>query len=262
MLFVAGDERFAIDAAETTEEFERLLYLQGKSCKKNILVRKKLFAKLKGTFVFLRILTVFAHWRIIYLGVEVGWGARWGGGGGRGNWPIRMVWLGLYTFCYPDGDYFSTYRSRRSRTVSTDASAKRELRGLKGPNLVPQLCHIFPFFALAQLPQLICHSHGNAWSATIVFSIPLWNCTPSPNRYLYWGVWLYFRFIIFEKYFPLLKVWLIISHSLCWVFILENRKILAGSWIPGSMIFWLFGFANFWKIGAVSKMQGKIYVKC
>ena len=40
---------------------------------------------------------------------------------------------------------------------------------------------------------------------------------------------LNFRFIIFKKYFPFLKVWLIIniSHSLWWVFILENAKILS-----------------------------------
>ena len=37
-------------------------------------------------------------------------------------------------------------------------------------------------------------------------------------------------FIIFEKYFPFLN-WRIIntSHSLCWVFMLENAKILADS---------------------------------
>ena len=38
----------------------------------------------------------------------------------------------LYILLTQKGDYFSTNRSRRSRTVSTDASAKRELRGLKG----------------------------------------------------------------------------------------------------------------------------------
>ena len=37
----------------------------------------------------------------------------------------------LYILLTQKEDYFLTNRSRRSRTVSTDASAKRELRGLK-----------------------------------------------------------------------------------------------------------------------------------
>ena len=72
-----------------------------------------------------------------------------------------------------------------------------------------------------------------------------------PDRY---SDLLNFRFIIFEKYFPFLKVWLIINiiHSLCWVFILENEKILSDhdfnlfmNNVLGSMIFGVFGFANF-----------------
>ena len=37
----------------------------------------------------------------------------------------------LYILLTQKEDYFLTNRSRSSRTVSTDASARRELRGLK-----------------------------------------------------------------------------------------------------------------------------------
>ena len=58
---------------------------------------------------------------------------------------------------------------------------------------------------------------------------------------------LNFRFIIFDKYFPFLKVRFIISYILCWVFRLERESKDFGGFmnnVPGSMIFWVFGFAN------------------
>ena len=85
-----------------------------------------------------------------------------------------------------EGDYFSTYCSRRARTVSTDLVKEGKSR-LKGPKQV-SLCHLLPFFALAQtfsahspLPRI-----WYAWLVRIVYFYTTVKLTP--NRYLYWGV--------------------------------------------------------------------------
>ena len=84
----------------------------------------------------------------------------------------------------------STYCRRPSRTVSADASEKRELRGLKGPNLV-SLCHLFPFSLLPYfLSSLATPTETYHWQivrpaptdifieASILIPIPI----PTPSR--------------------------------------------------------------------------------
>ena len=90
----------------------------------------------------------------------------------------------------------STYCRMRSRTVSTDASEKREFRGLKDPNLV-SLCHLFPFSLLPYfLSSLATPTETYHWEivrpaptdifieASILIPIPISTPSRAPKKNL------------------------------------------------------------------------------
>ena len=81
-----------------------------------------------------------------------------------------MVWLGLYLFCWPMNETISQPTVAGAPTLFQLTWVKKGKRGLKGPKLV-SLCHLFPFFALAQtfsahspLPRI-----WYAWLVRIVY---------------------------------------------------------------------------------------------
>ena len=137
-----------------------------------------------------------------------------------GNLLIRTTWQASYWFCWPVKQTTFQPTVSGAPALCQLTRVKKGKRWLNGPNLI-SLCQIFPYFTLAQLPQLIRHSHGNAWSARIVFSIPLLN--------LYWGVYPH------PNPYPNP-----ISSSL------KKRGTIICIWVQSSLFQFLTSFLPFW----------------